>query len=635
MNYPQPLIEKWNEIERSHFWKLDQSLRTELESLSHVDGLPLVEGWTFVPHPNVVKHLAGEDFSHHIVLLDTMSSEVYDHVYRFLKEQKNNCSSFYTGGSADFVCNVRMSAKQFGVWEQELKEVLRRAGATNYNRTPNGVREFYSVFRIESTLITCGKIVSDLAALPTAVTRRIETERVLFELCWRNYRSPEAIEAAGGPDRLAEKLDEWQRQGAIMCFGITADLARYWATDYVVLRIRDSAVEGLISLAREDDGRFFSPIDEMYSIEVRWTPEKTDRGLNLLFVNNYSIPGERIEWKKAIYKWAHQPDTNTQGGALDVNLYNYPLEAALNETSTWISDIPEFLQRCQAYEKASGPKIEYGTAMHPIIKVGLPKIPLPVSGLPFHGVTFGAPGTGKTNTDLILSTGVLDYLHSTIIFDAGAGSWGKLTDQLRSKAHRLQFESPAEVPDILSRAMGTKGLVVLESPKELLLEAVQCLIAHLSSAPELAPSSGEKRRISHFAMIEEAHNIWTKGGSGVEAVQRGLLSILDESWRKGWSIWLSTQDPKQLGLTADFRETLQGKLKNRIVHSMEDKAHVDSFVGVLENEGHSDEDIEYVRENISRTGKGLALLRMVTLADDNKPTLLPPVLATVPLLGQL
>jgi hypothetical protein len=256
-------------------------------------------------------------------------------------------------------------------------------------------------------------------------------------------------------------------------------------------------------------------------------------------------------------------------------------------------------------------------------------IGIPIAGLPFHGVTFGLPGTGKTNTDLIIASAAAQYLHNAIIYDAQAGSWGKLPDDLKTRATRINLGHTDTLPFLKLAQM--KGLVVVEFPPERLNEMVASAVEYWSSSEDLVPDSGATRQIRHLLVIEEAHNIWSRGAKS----DAGLLSILDETWRRGWCVWLSTQRPEQLGLDDSYRAQLLDKLKNRIVHGMDAERQVHLFVEALQSEGHPATDILVARKCVKEAGRGRALIRAVSLGVDSKPAYLPPIVASIPLIGSM
>ena len=128
-----------SEFEAKSYFGLGRKAKRIGKALEQSKELP-IEAWSFVPHPDVLGHLEGFDLKRHIVTVDTQSSSVYFPVLEFLLRPHPNVTSLYSGGWADFVCDVQLNKESFERWMDELRAVLRSADAERLCPSERGVR---------------------------------------------------------------------------------------------------------------------------------------------------------------------------------------------------------------------------------------------------------------------------------------------------------------------------------------------------------------------------------------------------------------------------------------------------------------------------------------------------------------
>src|SRR3954463_8466950 len=115
------------EIESNSYFDLSDQAK---EVLSHFEGtnpdVPRIEAWSFVPHPNVLKAFTGRhrNLRRYIMTIDAMRSKIYIPIRDFLLKQTTNVTSYYTGGWADFICDVQMDPESFEGLLADIRAVL-------------------------------------------------------------------------------------------------------------------------------------------------------------------------------------------------------------------------------------------------------------------------------------------------------------------------------------------------------------------------------------------------------------------------------------------------------------------------------------------------------------------------------
>src|SRR5947208_15759272 len=107
------------DLEEQNFFDLRGRAKKIIKKLLDEKKSPLaIEAWSFIPHPDVVAHIS--KVQRYIVAIDTQTSKVYAPVYEFLDGKQINVASYYTGGWADFICDIQLDHKQFERWLDEL-----------------------------------------------------------------------------------------------------------------------------------------------------------------------------------------------------------------------------------------------------------------------------------------------------------------------------------------------------------------------------------------------------------------------------------------------------------------------------------------------------------------------------------
>ena len=157
----QKLTGIWNSLDAHSFFQLSPEEQQLATSALKPDGKPLIEAWSFVPHPLVFSKI-GMEIHRYIVMVDTMSSDVYDPVLEFLSRDIPNVSTYYSGGNADFVCDVNMTDQNFASWKDDLCKVLRDCGGKSFVEPGHDVKDLLTIFRAaENALIRCGTAVNE------------------------------------------------------------------------------------------------------------------------------------------------------------------------------------------------------------------------------------------------------------------------------------------------------------------------------------------------------------------------------------------------------------------------------------------------------------------------------------------
>jgi hypothetical protein len=621
------------ELETKSYFDLEQKTKDIISSLEAKNGDAGIDAWSFIPHPEIFSKL--QTISRYIVTIDTISSQVYFSVFEFLRGQKANVSSYYSGGWADFVCEVHFDEKNFDRWYKELKQVLVDANAEKFcPKKQGGLDSLLSVFKVIDSHILCRQPIADLTKPKPAILKEIQANPAQFEVVFRNYRSKDATALFGSEDAIQKYLNRLKEHGAILCFRVMTDISRYQNRDYVALRVRSRAVEGFLEHAQVDSA-VLAPVEDFVEVDpIHWSEESV-KEINHLFLNAYNFPGQRIDWKQAVYRWANPAGKNQ--GSLDLNVYNYPLEGTVNEQPIYLTDFPEFLERLGSYHWDASSGFPIGRGSHSSIpaKEAGPVASLPISGLAYHGMTLGGQGTGKTNTDLVLAANVLPHLRNVVVLDGTQSVWAKLdaAPDLKRQAVRIEVASERSLRAFFEQAAASTGLVVLEfSPEKYgLAQIMQAAIDVIESQNDLVRAN-QPRRVQHLLMIEEVADAWVERKSS--SIGKRLVRLLEKSWRKGWAIWLSNQRIESLGPDERTSVTLLNILKNRVVHGVTGGKEEKLLLKVLEDEGHPDDEIEYVRRNIKNKSLGFALLRGAK-QEGKDVVLLPAVFVTVPPLQQL
>ena len=315
-----------------------------------------------------------------------------------------------------------------------------------------------SVFEVRRTHVLCHRVLKSIGKPSNEILEEISRNPIMFEMCFRNYRSNEALAAFDGDEEaITRYLRRLKKENAILCFRVVTDVSRYFARDYVAFRIDHRIDDRLVDAVRAKSD-LLAPIEDFLQVRPLQTADPSEDGITHIFMNAYETPGQRRDWKVRFYRWAN-PESG--GSALsDINLYNYPLEGTVNETPAYLSDFPEFLERASAYGTTQK-CIPVGHGSHTLARSGAPRISLPLDGLPYHGVIFGPSGSGKTNTGLVVAVGALPHLENVVLLDGSSGVWSKLEPSIPTLPGKSSRLSVTEEDDALQRvdtAIGTAGL---------------------------------------------------------------------------------------------------------------------------------------------------------------------------------
>lgn len=545
----------------------------------------------------------------YLLTIDTQRSNIYEPVRTFLAGQKSNISSYFSGGWADFVCEAHMPEATFKTFKAELVEVLNKAGAAEL--CGNDVNNLISIFEVRDPLVICGKPVADLTNPPKAVLQTELGDRLKFEMTLRDYRSAETLKLFNGDVKAVQKyLRRLKEKGIIICFRVVADISRFTNCDYVPLIGADNRT---LPSILERDPNLLKPVKELFAVSPAQTTDPTEKEVSHIFVNQYQFPSERTEWKHLLY----------EKSTAAINVYSYPLEGPVNETSLYLSDVPEVLHRATRYRDKG---LQIGRIAHASIKVEeSPLVNLPLLGLAKHGVTFGEPGSGKTNFDLGLVKSAVNALDSVVVFDNSRSVVGKLEGTSLpefSKPTSLVItscDSPDDVDKVLQSIFSTKGLIVVEIEKRVYAKVFLRWGELLAQMPDFTKSN-RPREIKALALVEEAYDLFSDPSV---ATHQQLMSTLDQAFRKGWGIWLSLQRPTQLGQNHAEARMLLKNLVNKVVYGLRDKSEVQLIRDALAD-GHLDvAQLSYFERTLDTLKQYTAICVGASIASGER--LLPPI----------
>jgi hypothetical protein len=598
--------------ETRSFYELDERTKKTLSTLISADG-PKVEAWSFVPHPKVFEVLAGsgERLQRYIVTIDTQSSAVYEPVRSFLQSQRSNISAYFSGGWADFLCDIQMTSPNFNVWLEQLREVLRKANANKFCPAGN-VNSLISAFLVEDQIVICGKLLEDLVTPNRADLHSLVQDRARFEMALRNYNSPETVKLfPEGVKEVQRYLNRLKREGIIVCFKIVADFARFTNCDYLPM-IADRRVSPNFLQANSE---LLSPVKELFAVKYLQVADDTEKNVSHIFVNYYDFPGDRTRWKQSVYEAAKEATDD------EVNIYSYPLEGPVNESPIYLSDVPELLHKALQY---AGKGLELGTATHPMLQGAGPSIRLPSIGLSRHGVVFGEANSGKTNSDLIIAREALKLFENVVIFDDSGGIASKLdgaTNATIANPHRLSItlaNKPEDLTAIVSEIFNKKGFQLVQIEKEIYPNVVETWCRLLANLPDQTRSN-KPREIRNLLLLEEAGDLFLEENS---TISRALASTLDQAFRKGWSVWLSLQRPSQFG--KDAQKFLRN-LVNKVIYRLRDKSEVNSIIEALGDAGLGTSELAAFEAAHDGLPKFSAVVIGTTVEAGND-RILPPIL---------
>jgi hypothetical protein len=593
-------------IEKSSYFDLSQAAKKALAPFEEVrDGLPAIEAWTFTMHPSVYDAFTVRKakLKRYIITIDTRTSSIYSPIEAYLRKQVTNVTSFYSGGWADFLCDVQLDETSFRAFIEDLRAELTKCGL---QKIEDNVANVLSIFPVSGTKIICGRLVESFPTPSTDALDEILKEPLKFESVHRNYRSDEAEELCGGKNEVRSYLRKLRADGIIVCFKIVFDFSFGSARDYVPMILGERreakiAMAGLLSKFKTNPA-LSTPVEELLEIGNVESTDSAENEVKYFFINSYDYPAARNQWKRAIYKATQE----------DVNLYNYPLEGTLNETPVYLSDLPEFLNQVKAYEfGARNRQLFIGWAHHELLQHP-PKIALAKSGLALHGITLGEPGSGKTSADLVLATEADKVLTSVVILDSGGvrDKVKALPEDIADRFQWLKTDSASARMDI-NKLADMEGIVVLEANKRDIADVFAAFMDEVEKVEDATPGY-QPRKITKMLLVEEAGQVLGSDGKQKENAIR-LPQLLDEAYRKGWCIWLSAQHPSSIAPNKDVSVQLLKKLKNRLI--LAQTTEVDTIVEVFKQEKpFTPEDESYLRSTVGGLALGEAICRGVELS---------------------
>ncbi len=581
-----------HDLEKCPFFELDPRQKNSVTRLEKIFGSK-IEAWSFVLHPDVLNAVQGETqrLTRYIFTVDTLMAKAYFAVQEFLQSQKVNINSYFSGGWADFVCEAHLTEKQFNSLLANIEDILNKAGAAKLVEGEN-VRELISVFRVKESLILCGKQISKVARPEEAILEEIRADPVKFEVVYRNYRSDEARKYfTNGEKGLRAYVKRLHAGHVILCFRAVFDSSRHFEWDYVPLQ-RARRLLHPAELGTQQ-AKLLKPVVDLLEVDPIDAVDKEEAEVTHIFINQYDFPGGRQDWKRLIYK-------NTDD---NVNLYTYPLEGTLNESPIYLSDVPEILERAASYKEG---EIFIGTVDDPLIKTAI-DVRLPINSFGNHGITLGMPGSGKTNTDMLLLEQASNSIPTVVILDASKSVKGKfdvLKPDVRKRLKQIEL-APGATHDELTTAVGVlrqRGLYLIEPERSIFPTVLDLIIKQLEDVPD-ATTGNQNRVVTGFLLIEEANDAFGTNAEARDERLRNVEMLLNKASRKGWSVWLSTQYPSHLGRDDETRTRILHTLKNRIVHPVGGDDNVNLILKVLESGGATPEDCRYVLQRLKAMNK--------------------------------
>jgi hypothetical protein len=517
-----------------------------------------------------------------------------------------------------------MEQQGFDQFVGDLKEVMREGIEDIVG--PNRVDDVLTYFEVEKQIILCRKTVDDINKPSAEALADILKDPLKFELVYRNYRSPEALNLfEGSVKKLKAYLKKLKSDGIIVCFDVIFDFSFGIARDYVPMIIgveREGPVVKLLEDAKKTP-ELLGPVREWMKVRPIHTADDAEQEINYLFINEYDYPGQRTRWKQAMYSHSKQ----------DINLYNYPLESTLNESPIYLSDLPELINKVRLYEpNAKDRRLLIGRATHPLLP-NPPEVALPLSGLARQGVTLGEPGMGKTNTDLVIASEADKALKLVVVLDASGGVNSKADTLPKATADRLKTVEvrSADTVDDIRQVLGSEGFYFMTTTKDELPQVFSTLMTLIETSSDQT-ASNEPRKVTKMLMVEEAGDAFGNNPDAVRESVTRLAQVLTKAYRKGWCVWLSTQYPSSLGYDVDSAARVLSLLQNRVVSAIKPKGQIDILVNVFRNEGHSETELGVLQE-LPMLPRGVAVCRAVSIdASGSKETNLPLLKVNVRLL---
>lgn len=572
-----------------------------------------IDGWSLVPHPNLIEELETENrrTTRKIIAIETLRANIYFAVRDFLSKFKVNVSSYFTGGSADFICDAVMTNYEWSQFDKDLKEVLVMAKAGKLEKLDNLISEF----EVTNPLILSGVKLSQLGQPGETAFKLIHSNRLRFELACQDYTSDRfRAEFKTKADRL-RYIETLFKSNAVIGYRTLFDQCRYVDREYIPLS-RGRALDNFLADQR-NPAKILNPVVDLLRVRVK-SKDPVELEVTHILINEYVSPGERNDWRCATYEELGD----------DLNIFTFPLEGTINESPPALSDLASALLHARPY---SG-NIRLGNLWHPTLSdEGRPPICLESSAFGFQGVTFGQPGTGKTNTDLVLLSEVADKFPYIVVLDSLESSTVKekeaeFSGEMRSKLNYVKYpanSSETEIKAITRNAFRTQGVTILMPPKAIVSKVFDECLSQIESTS--GNQGNAPRKVTGWFLVEEARAVFL--GDGQQKRFDRLEQVLREAFRKKWCIWLSTQSPNDIGYNEASRSRLLNRLQNRVIHQVdqEDVQIARTLIPDSQNDGTLDFDL-------AGLPKWTAVI-CGTRNDEGNMRPLPPVLARIRKLG--
>ncbi len=517
-----------------------------------------INGWSFTPNPQVLssiyKNEDKDSFARFIFVIETLRADIYCAVREFLTNHTINVNSYFTGGSADFICDVPVTS-DYKKFYNELQGVLKKAGVEEVA----DVKNLITVFRVDEALILCRKKISDIGSLDSGILQNIQNDLVKFELACRDYRAVDAIAVFGKPRGLQNYLNDLEKGKAIVGYHARMDDCQHIDREYVPVCEGGRKLDKLLKEHENKSQLVLKHAVEILKVSAVEFTDETDKAVTHIFINEYDKPGDRNQWKQTIYKALGN----------EVNIFTYPLDGTISQSPIILSDLPEAIDEARQY---SG-EMHLGYLDHPSGPRLSEKICLQLGSFANQGVTLGIPGTGKTNTDCVLIEEAINHLRRILIIDSKESH--SIKDKEPSFPERLkncikykavpEGASAEALADIIKSCV--EGCFVIETPANMLPQVLEaCLNEIASSTTKIGDA---EREVDSLLLVEEANDAIGKDESQRRRIVGRLDDILNKAYRFGWCIWLSTQRPSHLGYDNVSALKILTSLKNKILHQLD------------------------------------------------------------------
>ena len=542
----------------------------EVELLKEIEDLigVKVKAWSFIVHPKVLDRLFSpiERPNRYIIIIETLRAKLYWAVRSFLDNHKININSYYTGGSADFLCDAMLTDAARNEFYEGLKHALIKDGG---GKLKGNVEDYISEFMVDGYIILCHKPLKELGVPSESSINEIKKQREVFEEALRDYSSKDFLRLMHNDQRKAEAfINRLHRNHIIVGFKPIFDVSSYIDKEYVpISKLQSEALANIYDKQAEVLG----PVQELLKVRATKPADEVDKEVTHIFINHYGFPLHRQRWKEIIYK--EGPD--------EVNTFSYPLEGTLHESSTVLSDLPQKVKIASKYHGNDSIRVGCVDAGNYALD-DLP-INMPISCVRWHGVTIGAPGSGKTNSDLQIILGMMRYLNTIIVLDRTNSIKSKIDgmkdkDKLLKQLYIENITDEAHVEERLTKAISAKGIIILGGPITVMRECLRILTDYIQKSDDCVKGN-IPRRINNLIFIEEAYELLADFAPGFASI----ANIINQGYRKGWALWLSTQYASQLGRNQEEAIKIVSSMQNKIIHRIDNNNEIDLIYKVLDN----------------------------------------------------